>query len=71
MQIKEFEKNLLSDLEQEEKSEKDFPDKVKTSINIIENINMTENAKNLILRAFVDKIVYNKKSNLIEIFYKI
>lgn len=69
--IKELEKNLLSDSEQEEKSEKDFPDKVKTSINIIENTNMTETAKNLILRAFVDKIVYNKKSNLIEIFYKI
>ena len=62
---------MLSDSEQEEKSEKDFPDKVKTSISIIEDTNMTETAKNLILRAFVDKIVYNKKSNLIEIFYKI
>lgn len=46
-------------------------EKVRAGLDIIKNPKSSENDKNIALRHFIEKIVYFKPQNIIEIFYKL
>lgn len=45
--------------------------KFKTTLNILENPDTSENTKNIALRAIVDRIIFIRSSEIVEIFYKL
>ena len=46
-------------------------ERIRSGLEILESSETSETLKNMTLRSFIDRIVYFKPKNVIEIFYKL
>ena len=64
-QIKEAESNSPEEISMA------ISERIQSGLKILESTETSETIKNMTLRTFIDKIVYFKAKNIIEIFYKL